>query len=200
MNKIIYIIPGFTEQVNVDIKIYQPVIKICKANGFTPVPIMITWKNHIMDDYVHECLQQIKNKQQNTTNKKNQIYLFGFSFGAMIACIISTQIKPKAQILCSLSPYFSEDIPNIKKSWLKIIGKHREADFKKLYFAKLLPEIDCQTILLVGSKESKNIHKRVTDAHTKIKHNQLILVHGAKHDIADKNYIQEIQKIIQLLK
>jgi len=54
---------------------------------------------------------------QNFDNKNSLI--IGFSFGAMVAFIASQKIRPKKLILCSLSPYFNEDLKKLRKGWKK---------------------------------------------------------------------------------
>lgn len=191
MRKTVYIIPGFTESTN--LKSYQQIIKLFRSKNFKVIPIKISWKNKVMSDYIKEFQKQIQ------SDKDEKIYLFGFSFGAMIALISAVKIKPKMIFLCSLSPYFREDLPLIKKSWKNIFGKKRIEDFQNFPFNKIAKNIKSKTILLVGEKEVDLIKKRIKKAEQKIKNSKLFIIAGAKHDISQKIYLDKIKEIIKTI-
>lgn len=191
MAKIAYIIPGFAEKTT--FKSYQHIIKFFKLRKFKVIPVKISWKYRVMSDYVKEFLSQVKQI------KNNRVCLFGFSFGAMIALISSLKIKPKMLFLCSLSPYFKEDIKYLKKSWKKIMGKRQISDLKNFSFNDLSKKIKCRTILVFGTKEGKETDRRIDDACKRIKNNELILIQNAKHKISQKEYINTLQEVISKL-
>lgn len=188
MSKVVYIIPGFTEKTTEPA--YQKIINFFKSNNFRVVPVDIIWPRRVMSDY----LEQFLTKYQ--PNKNDQVYLFGFSFGAMVAFLAAAKIKPKVQILCSLSPYFKEDLPKLKKSSLKIDGKRRIDDFKNISFNERVKNINCQTILFIGGKENKSVFRRVNDAHKKIGNSELIIIDKAKHKISQMEYLNRIKAVI----
>lgn len=192
MNKVVYIIPGFTESTNLNE--YKQIVKIFKSHNFKVIPITITWKFKTMSNYVEEFLSQLSHK------KTDEVYLFGFSFGAMIAFISASKIQTKMIYLCSLSPYFKEDLKFLKKSWKNYIGKKRFDDFKNFSFNKLSKIINCKTILLLGDKEPIEVNKRVNDANKKIKNSELFIGNNTKHDISQKEYISKLSEIIRKYK
>ena len=185
---VIYIIPGFGQKTSQ--KEYREVISLFRARNFAVRPIRISWGYHIMSDYSKEFLKQLNHKPD------DRVYLFGFSFGAMIAFITAAQLKPRALYLCSLSPYFKEDLPSLKKWWKKYWGKQRMKDFHQFSFNKLAKEIRCKTILIVGDKEGEEVMNRAKDARKRIKNATLIVVKGAKHNLAQKEYLGAVRKII----
>ncbi|PIN81323.1 hypothetical protein COV13_01635 [Candidatus Woesearchaeota archaeon CG10_big_fil_rev_8_21_14_0_10_32_9] len=188
MSKVIYIIPGFTETVN--LKGYQRAIKSFKSKDFKVVPIKITWKYNVMSDYIDEFFCQLSHK------KSDEVYIFGFSFGAMIAFISTIKLKPKMLFLCSLSPYFKEDLKSLKKSWINMVGKKRIADLKRFSFQELAKNISCKTLLIAGEKESREVYVRVNDANKRIRNSELLIVAGAKHEISQKEYITKLNEVI----
>ena len=188
MSKVIYIIPGFTETVN--LKGYQRAIKSFKSKDFKVVPIKITWKYNVMSDYIDEFFCQLSHK------KSDEVYIFGFSFGAMIAFISTIKLKPKMLFLCSLSPYFKEDLKSLKKSWINMVGKKRIADLKRFSFQELAKNISCKTLLIAGEKESREVYVRVNDANKRIRNSELLIVAGAKHEISEKEYITKLNEVI----
>jgi len=189
MKKIIYIIPGFLE--NAKQEKYKEITKFFKKNGFTVIPANITWKYKIMNDYIDEF-----NSQYNKHDKNDEIYLFGFSFGAMISFFVSGDVKPKAQFLCSLSPYFKEDIPHIREWWKKYKGLKRISNFKILSFNNFSKMIKCKTFIFAGTKEGPEIERRARLANKQIKNSELFMIDGGKHDISQDIYTDKIKKII----
>ena len=187
--KIVYIIPGFCE--NTKLKRYRAIIEFFQKNNFKTVLINITWKYKTMSDYLKEFQDQY-----NQHSKNDKVYLFGFSFGAIISFIASRQVKPKAQFLCSLSPYFKEDLPFIKKWWKKFIGLKRFKDFNSLSFNKLSKQVLCKTFLFVGTKEGPEIKRRAKIAHQQIKNSELFMINGAKHDISQAVYFKKLKEVI----
>ncbi len=61
MSKIVYIIPGFSEDVG--LKGYQQAIKFFKSKDFKVVKIKIFWKYKVMSDYVDEFFCQLTHKK-----------------------------------------------------------------------------------------------------------------------------------------
>lgn len=147
-----------------------------------------------MADYVDYFLN-IYHKHRN-----KEVQLFGFSFGAMISFITSSKVNIKTQILCSVSPYYQEDMRLILKSWAKSVGKKRMQDFAKLSRTDICKNIKAKTIMLVGTKErnmmvnvSKSIYRDLkTDKN-------LIIIKGVGHDITNEKYLEEIKRQIALL-
>lgn len=86
MKKVAFVIPGFKH--SPDRKIYKNVIAEFNKKGVKTVPVKITWNFKTLTDWVKEFLQVYEK------NKGNENILFGFSYGAMIAFIASTKIKP----------------------------------------------------------------------------------------------------------
>ncbi len=164
--KTIYFLPGYGE--NMDTKGYPRIIRIMESAGFKVIPIKINWKHKVMSDYV----KQFEEQYGSTHNRGNEVYILGFSFGAMVAFIAAaTFAEPHALFLCSLSPYFKEDLNHIEKSWKKDIGKKRVADFEKLSFNNLADQITCKTYLLAGTKETDkypDLKRRIEEANQKV--------------------------------
>ncbi|EKD66517.1 MAG: hypothetical protein ACD_49C00038G0051 [uncultured bacterium (gcode 4)] len=189
MIKIIYIIPGFWE--NTKNKRYFEIQKILNNQGFKIISVKISWKNRVMSDYVNDFLNQF-----NKHTSEDEIYLLWFSFWAMISFIASTKINIKAQFLCSLSPYFKEDIPLIKEWRKKNIWIKRIKDLSSISFDELVKNIKCKTYIFYGAKEWIEIERRAKDAGKKIKDNELLRIEWAKHDLWQDSYINAVKEVI----
>ena len=114
----------------------------------------------------------------------------------MIALAIAAEVNPKQLLLFSLSPYFKEDFP-LPKSYVNWAGKRRVENFKKVSFNKLAVQINCPTLIFVGSKEIskyKDTDHRFDEAKKRIKKSKLVLIKDVGHDVDDPKYIEAIRK------
>ncbi len=185
-----YLIPGAFE----DLKDrgYQAVLDIYKECGYQAEFIRIDWKYKTIDDWVEQVKTKIPKE-----DLRNSL-LSGFSWGSMIALAISAEhTNPKKLLLFSLSPYFAEDLPNVKKPWFKWAGKYRVAAFKNFSMNKLAAKIDCPTTIFIGSKEvSKysDMRRRTREAHKRIKGSRVIEIKDVAHDVGNPKYVQAVEK------
>jgi predicted alpha/beta hydrolase family esterase len=185
-----YLIPGWGEDLND--RDYSSVLATYKKCGYAPQFVPINWKHRTIDDWTEEVKLKI------TKQDLQSSLLSGFSWGAMTALVLAAEYQnPKRLLLFSLSPYFAEDLPSLKKWWLDAAGKRRVANFKKLPMASLAAKINCPTIIFAGLKEGKQIEKRAREANLKIKKSKLIMLDGVKHDVADPRYIEAIRKALK---
>lgn len=193
MKKDIFIIPGFKEKISD--KAYVSLKNLFIKKGFTVHLVPIVWNYKTISDQITQFEEFYKKKK----SKNN--YILGFSFGAVIAFAAANKLKPKKLFLCSLSPYFKEDLKLIPNTWKKFVGKKRILDFSKLIFGKLAKEINIKTktLVFIGEEESKKyitLKKRCEDAKSKIKNSKLIVIKNAPHDIGNKYYLEALDENI----
>lgn len=198
MQKIVYVLPGYLETTKH--KRYRKVIRLFRLKGFKVIRANINWKGRTMTGYVKQFVNDYKPKKDS--------YLFGFSFGAIIAMISAKKIRPKLMVLCSLSPYFKEDLMSTRQIFGKTLNKYfTEKDFKNLAkysFADVVKGVKCRTIIIAGDKETvvnkktyPIVLKRAREARRMIKNSMLIVVKNGKHDISQPPYFNEIKKIVE---
>lgn len=193
MKQAAYIIPGHMES-HLTKRGYDKIAKLFEARAIEPIHVEINWKNKksvSFTDYTEQFLKLYK-KQKDT-----EVFILGFSFGAMIAFLVASKIKPKALILCSLSPYFEEDLKNLKPAWLKWWQKHSVGD--DYSFIKLASSITSKTYLIVGEEEHKSCLIRTKDAKRKLLNSHLFVAKGAKHNVGQMEYLETIRKVISRL-
>lgn len=193
MSKIAFIIPGYSESKKNN-PAYYKIAGYFKQKNIKPIIVDIDWKYKTMSDYIKQ-FKKIYSKNK----KEAEVYFLGFSYGAMVSFISSAELKPKVQILCSLSPYFKEDLPYIKEWWKRYMGQGRLADFQRISFNALAKNVSSKTIILAGNKEGKEVDRRVRDASKKIKNSKLTIIPNAKHKIEQVEYLAEIRKVISNL-
>jgi esterase/lipase len=189
--KTVLFVPGFTE--NLTSRNYKKTIRTIEKSGYKVKFVPIKWLRTTINDWVKEL-----DKEYIKYDPKN-IILAGFSFGSITAFMSSTKRNPSELWLFSLSSYFSDDMLKIKKSELKILGKHRVVEFSKLNFNKLSQKINCKTLIFAGEAEVKkypSLGNRTDIAHNKIKKSKVIIVPKCKHDVTDEKYIVSIQENI----
>lgn len=180
--KAIFIIPGFRH--NPTHTAYKQLVTMLKKQGHMPIPISIPWNKRTISQNTAYFLGEYKKVR---AKKK---YILGFSFGAMIAFIASTKVRVDGLILCSLSPYFKEDLAKIKRDF-------RYKDFSTFHCARLAKKIKAnQLLMLYGRKETKPLIRRVTRAYAQIKtkRKQLFPIPHTEHNIRDKRYLYTIKQ------
>ncbi|MEI6479995.1 MAG: hypothetical protein WCO12_00525 [bacterium] len=191
--KIAYIIPGYNES-HLKQRGYNKVAKLFEESGVTPIHVEIDWKHNNpnrFDDYTEQFLKVYKNQ------KNTETYILGFSYGAMIALLTATKTKPKALILCSLSPFFEEDLINLKPAWVRWWRKNFiESDYS---FTKIAQKIKTKTYLIVGEKEDESCIARAKDAKKKLQDNHLSVARGAEHKIGQEEYLEVVKRLVSKL-
>jgi len=191
--KTVLFVPGYPE--DMESRDYASTIRAIKAQGYKVKFVPINWKRTTIDQWADE-LEAVYNKCD-----PKQTIIAGFSFGAMTAFVVATKRNPFELWLFSLSPYFVEDIKSshMKKSWLNDIGHRRVTAFSKLNFKKLSAEIDCKVLLFVGEIEMNkwpDMKERNNVAHKQLQNNELTIVKGVGHDVANAQYVEAIKQSI----
>ncbi|MFZ2049015.1 MAG: hypothetical protein WAV25_01835 [Minisyncoccia bacterium] len=191
--RIVYIIPGLGESYKTR-RAYKTIARMFMARGISPIHVDIDWDRNskiLFKDYVEQFLKQYKKP------KDTDVFILGFSFGAMTAFLSANRTKPKALILCSLSPYFKEDLVNLKPKWLKW---WRDNSIKSDYsFSKVVRSIKAKTYIIVEDVDAKNIQIRAREAHRDIPNSSLYIAKGAKHNINQKEYLDTTERVINKL-
>ncbi len=187
MVKTILFIPGFQEDLTT--RDYAAVLTAIKGAGFKVQFVPITWKGRSISGWVTEFMQVYAKYDPSTT------ILAGFSFGAVIALIAASKRVPSELWLCSLSPYFAEDIPDVPVEWSEELGVRIIKGFEKVTFASLAPRVTCKTLLLVGESEGQEwpiLLRRSNEAHRLLADSLLTVIPGVHHDVANLRYIQAL--------
>jgi len=193
MKEIAYIIPGYCES-HTRQRGYNKIAKFFEAQGIEPIHVEIAWKRKSPErfsDYAEEFLKVYKKP------KGAKVYVLGFSYGATIAFLTAPKTKPDALILCSLSPYFEEDLKDLKANWVRWFRKNfTESDYS---FQKLAPKVKSRTYLIVGDKEDKACLVRAKGARKGIVDSSLSVAEGAEHKIGQKEYLAAVERAISRL-
>lgn len=190
MDTTVFIVPGYNH-CPAD-PAYQEIAKIITQQGLLPMPIAIPWKNVPISQGTDYFLRQIKKKSQ---KKAGKTYILGFSYGAMIAFMASTQIPVSGLILCSLSPYFREDL-------LKANRDEPREDFVNISCHTISKKIKAKKVMMLyGENEDRSLKHRVTEAfHTiPITQKTLMQIENTDHEIGNRRYLDSVSSVIHTL-
>ena len=186
--KKIFIIPGFKQKATD--KQFVWLKKFLTTKGFEVSLVPIKWDHRTMSDYALEFENFYNN------NKARENYVLGFSFGAMISLISANNLKPDKIYLCSLSPYFKEDISKIAPGALKYIGKKRVVDSLTRSGRKIAKELTVPGVVFYGEKEASlypQLKIRCEETAKLSRSIKLVIVKDAPHDISNPEYIKQIK-------
>jgi len=182
-----FIIPGWGQKPTD--KCFTWLINLLRKKGFEVVKIFIDWDYRVMTDYVDDF------KKQYRKYSGNKNYVLGFSYGAVIAFITATELKPKKIYLCSLSPHFKEDIKFMKPWVKKLVGKKRISDAKKQSALAVAKKLTIPSVIFYGEAEARKfpqIKIRTMETVKYAKNIKMVVVKDAPHKI---NY-PEYKKVI----
>lgn len=129
--------------------------------------------------------------------RRKEKYILGFSYGAMIAFLAATKVHVSGLILCSLSPYFQEDIQNKTRTRKSTLEKKRYDDFVTLHSGRLAKQLKTkQVMMLYGVQEAKSLIKRVSETFYQIPTTQkkLFAVKKAEHNLGNTSYLEKIKQ------
>ena len=103
------------------------------------------------------------------------------------------------RFLCSLSPYFREDLRDLLNLSKKYFGKKIIKDLRGYSFNGIAKKIESKVVILVGSEEHKICLRRAREANKRLKNSKLKIIMGAGHDISQEKYLERLEEIINCL-
>ena len=190
MKKSLFLIPGFRQRASD--KCFVWLIKFLKEKGFVVVKVPVRWDRRLMADYVNDFERFYKD------NKSQTNYILGFSWGAVIAFLSAPRLKPRKIYLCSLSPYFKEDVVGTKPWVQKIEGKQRIAEKRKFSGREIAKKFSIPSVVFYGEIEGRRyplLKKRCEETVRLARNSRLVVVKNAPHKINHPEYVKAIKQI-----
>lgn len=184
----VYILPGFGDQASSNM--YKNVVNYFSTNASCEL-IPLHWKYNSVGNYLGEILSYV------TIRSDEKIILFGFSFGALLALMVSSIIHPDKLFLCSLSPFFREDITKNKQAIVNTLGKKRSEFLQHISFKRIAEGVSCPVDLFVGEQESPTVIKRAGEVHLRLRRSTLFIVRQADHNLLNESYDNMLRKRIR---
>ena len=194
----VFLISGFELNRTAAHPQYASLRNAIAAKGYDVVPVDIDWKYRTMSRFVRE-FKELYRKKAGEHN-----IIIGNSFGAMAALITAPELLPDKIILCSLSPFFQEDIPRFQpaEKLINWFGKRRTDDFNTISAkaaADAINRTKVKCILFYGEQEKKMYKKlveRVISTAKDLKSAQLQEIPNAFHSFRDQAYVQAIAQAL----
>jgi len=187
---IVLIIPGMNQS-NTD-QGYDSIGEYYKRIGVTPVYVNIDWKIVGIGRLSAAALQI--NEFLNDSFPDSHLYLFGFSFGAVISLKLSQLKHMENILLCSMSPLFSEDRVHQIFPFKQLLGLITDYSTNGLSYST------CQGTcvhFLYGDLDSFVINEAIITARKMFfKCNETIIVVNARHNISSPQYLKAIKQTI----
>jgi pimeloyl-ACP methyl ester carboxylesterase len=198
VKRILYLVPGAGQSARG--LSYRPLRRLFAKEGFLVVPVSIKWKQFDLG-WLPEYAQAV---ERAVIQEPHEAYLLGFSWGAVSALVAAKRMKPKALILCSLSPYFAEDRFFcqqflMEKSLERFQTIKLEERMMALPFTKAVRITVPKTFVLYGEKEPGVLINRCVSTANAIPQAKLISLPRTPHNILAPAYLRAIKKIAQTL-
>jgi pimeloyl-ACP methyl ester carboxylesterase len=153
--------------------------------GFLVKPVPIQWNYRTMSDYIEEF------ERFYSVHKGKKNYLFGFSYGAVIAFSTAEKLQPEKIYLCSLSPDFKEDVKGMEEWIKKYIGARRLNDCLQRSGVDIAKQLTVPTVIFYGEEEVVDfpqMKKRILETKRLAKNVEVVEVANAPHDISFPSY------------
>ena len=194
MKRTFFIIPGFKQKATDEQ--FKWLTKLLKSKGFDVVNVPVDWKYRTASDYARD-FKVFYDKHRSQSN-----YVLGFSYGAVIALLTASELRPNKIYLCSLSPDFKEDLSSMTPWVKKMIGKKRVLDIKKRSGRAIAKNLDIPSVLFYGEKEARlypQLKVRCEETNKLAKSSKLVVVKDAPHRLNHLNYIEAIHRELDSL-
>lgn len=191
MKKTVLFVPGGKESLSS--RDYLAVMQDIEGCGHDVQFVSIEWNRTTIHDWVSQL------ETEYGKYDPRQTVLAGFSFGALTAFVAASNRLPAELWLFSLSPFFAEDLPNIKAWELARLGKRRVQAAKEVSFRKLAKKITCPVRILAGTKELSmwpEMEFRFEQASSELLDVSPVRIDGVGHAIDNPLYRAAITKFI----
>lgn len=175
----IYLIPWYKH--TIETSWYRELIVKFEEQWYEVEFIEISWKYKVMSNYITQADEQIKGTEDSL--------ILGFSFWAMISLKIAEKYTFQKVILCSLSPYFSEDLALLPLRYKLNLWIRRWIDFGRNYSENNIQNAQWnQYTMIYGWVETQRLQARCWKMIEKLNIDKIWIVDEVGHDIADETY------------
>lgn len=176
---------------------YALLRSMLKSEGYRVAHIDLTWNYRTVSRFAADFSKLYE------AQKTEHNIIIGNSFGAMVAFVSASTLKPDKLIVCSLSGFFKEDLHMYDKSYLlSRFGKPRLSDLQTLSADDIAGKISknkIQTIFLYGEKEESlypRLMQRVKGSASGIENSRLLEIPNAGHRMYESDYVEGIKSIV----
>ena len=186
------LIPGWEESITQ--VAWELIVNKLRASGYQVLDGRPDWDNGTHSDW----LKEIEAKYSH--NKFDLV--IGHSFGAMLAFKLASKVKIQKLILCSLSPWFAEDVPDMREEWKAMVGLEIIKDvssnfiFKDLY--RLVEDNVDLVVNIKGADESDEIRRRFDEVNAKLCPT-VINIPNIGHALEERLYVNAVLELLDTI-
>lgn len=173
-----------------EVEPYEETFDIFRRKGYEVRFVPITWEGTTAEDWGAQALEACEGLDP------NRLVMGGYSMGAYAMFLAAAKRPPAKLLLLSLSPYFAEDLPFLKKASIQFMGPRRMEAFSQIRFEELAPSVTSETTLVVGSEETPELTNRVRQANQSIRRSRLIKAEGVGHDLGHPAYQNALNSVL----
>lgn len=199
MVKTAFLLRGFTLNATTLDADFQQVRDAVASKGYRIVPVPITWNRKTISQFVEQFVAVYeKEKSEHDT-------VIGGSLGAMAAFVAAPYFKPNELILCSLSPFFKEDIAAYDAAYVnscrKWFGERRWRDCQNISADQVADQVKktaTKTTMLYGELEKElypQLVSRVKATATRLSA-RLVEVPNCGHKMRTPEYIAGLRDVL----
>ena len=171
---------------------YDSIGAFYKTMGILPVYIDVDWRS-VGFKKLSRTAFQIDTMIQDSF-PRSRMYLFGFSFGAVISLKLSQLLHAQKIILCSMSPLFKEDRAYQIFPFKQLSGFFLDFSSNGLSYAA---SKETCVYFLYGDHDNFLINKAIIqNRKSSFTCNETILIKNARHDISGRAYLTAISHLI----
>jgi hypothetical protein len=186
--RIALILPGFGRKPTG--KGYLAIGGFYQARGIAPVYVAIDWR-HTRIGNAAAVAERIGSAVRGSLPDV-RVWLFGFSFGAAIACKVSESLHCEQVLLCSMSPVFAGDRRHLVFPFRQIMGLFAESIDGCTY-----SPCGENTVFLYGDHDNFLFRKQLLAHRAEIfSAGRTVVVKGARHNPSGASYREAIRSII----
>ncbi len=191
--KTAFLINGFNTKRTAADEAFRPLCDGLEEKGYRVIAVDISWRFTTVSEFVGK-FKQLYKKEKGQYN-----VVVGNSFGALVALFSAPELKPERLVLASISPYFQEDLKDVKTYNRGLrFGMKRLEDLRQYsaaVWAEKINQLEIPVTVTYGEKEKAmypNLVRRNKLIAKMIKNSQLIEVSSCPHSMRDPVYTQAI--------
>jgi pimeloyl-ACP methyl ester carboxylesterase len=166
-----------------------------QEKGHEVYPVDISWRQTTPSQFAKKFLPLY------IAHKSADNIVIGNSFGAVVALLTAAELRPDKLILCSLSPFFEEDVR--KKAWptkrhRDKLGIRRLKDISNYSCEDLAEDLNrakIKTTVMYGEREHQSsppLVARAKEMHRLVKGSKIVEVPDAPHPFVAPEYVKGI--------
>jgi dienelactone hydrolase len=153
------------------------------------------------DQTVNQWADVVRRAYAECDPRKTRIVGMSVGSVATLVAVAAMEVQPRSICLLSLSARWKEDFPNVPEEHLEPFSRVQRAAFARLSFNDLAPRVRCPTLLLIGSREYRQLPTlavRVTRAAELIPDSTLVIAEGAGHGLHYRGYQKALKKALRI--